>query len=306
MSGAKDLGKALAKVTSDQATTRENISPDEPESLLNLNAFEVLELKEDFTATQKTYPDNSFIIDHPVYGDIDNPDLFIDGDYRWGNLHEDLAAYYSCNGTLDDDHASFDGTDSNVSFSTYLGRKYALFNGTTATCSLPAGNTIITNNSAWSITCWFLRQSSASGQRIINFATSSAGQSSIRLYYSSTGIIAFGYRDSGGTLRDAYTFSDSAGWHHLGFTYDGTTYRSYLDGTLVDETVDTFSGVGSAAPGIGSFNGGNLLNGALSGIGVWNRVLSDGEMAGLYSEVPASTTYPINNVLETVLYTVSS
>jgi hypothetical protein len=73
------LAETIAATSNDQQTVKQNLSADDPDSLLQ--SSETLRLTGTLIATQYTYPTNSFIIDHPVYGVIDSATLLIDGGY---------------------------------------------------------------------------------------------------------------------------------------------------------------------------------------------------------------------------------
>jgi hypothetical protein len=75
------LAETIAATSNDQQTVKQNLSADDPDSLLQLQSSETLRLTGTLIATQYTYPTNSFIIDHPVYGVIDSATLLIDGGY---------------------------------------------------------------------------------------------------------------------------------------------------------------------------------------------------------------------------------
>jgi hypothetical protein len=68
-------------MSQEQARIQENIYPDDPDAQLLLQIPETVTLSGTLTLTQYTYPTNSFIVDHPVYGNVDSSVLLIDGDY---------------------------------------------------------------------------------------------------------------------------------------------------------------------------------------------------------------------------------
>jgi hypothetical protein len=72
-------------------------------------------------------------------------------------------------------------------------------------------------------------------------------------------------------------------WQHVVFTFDGTTGRTYLDGTLVSEGAWSF-GYPAEAPiqfGCTSTGGGNPFNGALDEVRLYDRALSAAEVLQL-------------------------
>jgi hypothetical protein len=73
-------------------------------------------------------------------------------------------------------------------------------------------------------------------------------------------------------------------WHHAAFVYNGTSIKLYFDGALVatetfeigDSAIDVFA--------IGSLNYGlHYFDGQIDAVGIWDRALSDGEIATLYN-----------------------
>lgn len=81
-------------------------------------------------------------------------------------------------------------------------------------------------------------------------------------------------------------------WYHLGFTYSGNSLASgltmYMNGSAAATTTDQDNVSGSILNNFpvtlgASTNGGvsPLLNGNLSGIGIWSSVLSSGNMSSL-------------------------
>lgn len=84
------------------------------------------------------------------------------------------------------------------------------------------------------------------------------------------------------------------GWHHVAATYDGTTWRLYLDGVLDGESVakavprhDSIQhfGLGAAYNSTGAAAGG--LHGALDEVRVYSRALEGAELqATMYSSAP--------------------
>jgi hypothetical protein len=86
----------------------------------------------------------------------------------------------------------------------------------------------------------------------------------------------------GGTSL-AYTTIPSAGsWHHVAYTYDGTTSKVYLDGGLGTTTGNATQSATPLYVYLGSYNGVNeFLNGALDDARVYNRALSAAEITRL-------------------------
>jgi len=83
-----ELGKVLAGLANNQSTLAQNISPDVSDPLFSLYNQEGIIISGVLTVTNKLYATNSFIIDHPVYGEIDSAILLIDGGYASSALQD--------------------------------------------------------------------------------------------------------------------------------------------------------------------------------------------------------------------------
>ncbi len=85
LSNIDKLGKEIGHIKSDQTEIKENISPDETVDQDQIVSIERMPIGGTFVATAYYYPDDSFILDHPVYGDLDSSTLALDGGYATGN-----------------------------------------------------------------------------------------------------------------------------------------------------------------------------------------------------------------------------
>jgi len=84
LSIADEIGILIGQMSSDQATTRENLSGDEAGGQLTIFSSERIILTGDTELVSLGLGSSSFVIDHPVYGDIDSSVLHIDGGYGGG------------------------------------------------------------------------------------------------------------------------------------------------------------------------------------------------------------------------------
>lgn len=85
LSNTAQLGQVIGQIASEQEVIKENISPEETSGDDQFFMFENIKINVTVTATKYVYPTDSFIIDHPVYGDIDSAVLLIDGGYDTGD-----------------------------------------------------------------------------------------------------------------------------------------------------------------------------------------------------------------------------
>ncbi len=91
----------------------------------------------------------------------------------------------------------------------------------------------------------------------------------------------------------AITISDT-NWHHIIYTYDGTTFAGYRDGIRIFSTQITFSINSSSGNvsyiGSASINS-NLFAGSLDELRIYNRGLSPAEISQLYNFAPGPVAY---------------
>ncbi len=120
---------------------------------------------------------------------------------------------------------------------------------------------------------------------IVSFSSNSASQYFIT---SESAHLAVCAGNPAASTKSVYTASSSpfssASWHHVGFTYDGTTLVVYIDGSAVSASSDV--GWPSAANDFrfGNMKGGtDYLTGAMKQTVVYNRVLSAAEVSQLYA-----------------------
>jgi hypothetical protein len=76
----KILAKAIAESSYETNEIKQNISPDDSNANLPLFILESIKINGAITIATHTYS-TAFVIDHPVYGFVDSPSLYIDGGY---------------------------------------------------------------------------------------------------------------------------------------------------------------------------------------------------------------------------------
>ena len=162
--------------------------------------------------------------------------------------------------------AIFDGIDDQVLFPTFL-------------------DTVITDND-FSIAFWFDLPTgellSVLGKREI-----CAVSPFFDIRMGAGRVMAFEVSDLGGFYTVA-TPATTSGWHHVVFTRSGTVLQAFLDGKLVDQGVTPatldFSNTAtlglSNSPCVGA-DGTQMLEGGLDDLRIYNRLLTDFEIASL-------------------------
>jgi hypothetical protein len=107
-----------------------------------------------------------------------------------------------------------------------------------------------------------------------------SGSSSLQLGFLSSTIRAFA---AGPVTLVTATSTPVSGWHHVAYTFDGTTHRLYVDGgTAATSTVAPNTGATTAALfGNYTTSGGSPFGGRLDDVRIYSRVLSSIEISGL-------------------------
>lgn len=158
-----------------------------------------------------------------------------------------------------------------------------------------------------------VRVLSVNGGTVLGVELVSAGY----LYSASTTYATSGAAGSGCTIKVStvnstarsllrFVFLNSAalnidipdtGWHHVAWTHDGTTARSYLDGALVGAVASVLGSTGIAGAAtiyIGAANaaGGNGFSGSLQDVAYWSLALTSSEVQTLYKAGAGLLGYP--------------
>lgn len=81
----QQLGQVLASITNSQSRLNQNISYEEVDPLIQITPIESISLAQTTFIYRKYYPTDSFILDHPVYGEVDSSVLKLDGGYLAGS-----------------------------------------------------------------------------------------------------------------------------------------------------------------------------------------------------------------------------
>jgi Concanavalin A-like lectin/glucanases superfamily len=143
--------------------------------------------------------------------------------------------------------------------------------GTMGTTNLPALNASMT------IALWAYYTSIDSSNR--NAFALKSGSAAVQIGQRGSALVA---SKSGGVILATASSTPASGWHHLAYTFDGTTHRLYLDGgTATTSTVAPDTGAPTSV-WIGTYNGGSeLWAGSLDDVRIYSRVLGATEIAAL-------------------------
>lgn len=189
-----------------------------------------------------------------------------------------------------------------------------LFNGTDTRVSLMnSGDLNVNQGRSFTFTAW-IKTDFNNGFRIIAAKSAASGN----LCGGHT--MALGVDDSGNLRFDNFCVNEvhsaavvrDGQWHHIGMTYDGSTYRLYVDG--VRDGTKSFGGSAEGAPGEPpwTFTLGRSLNptfptgifaGNIDEAAFWSQALSDAQMFSLPRQsVPFGLTIARNGNQATILW----
>jgi hypothetical protein len=164
---------------------------------------------------------------------------------------------------------SFDGVDDHVDF-TYSG--------------MPAAN------AAQTISLWVKATAAATTQNFFGlFGPSSGVQLGIRQVSSVWSLVA--WKNGGTVLASSPAAAYLGAWHHIVYTFDGTTHKLYIDGgTPVTSTVSPQTAAVNQVT-MGSSGGSfETFAGSLDEVRVYTRVLTPAEVYALYLTGQPSTS----------------
>jgi hypothetical protein len=265
---------------------KEDLVPDEVSQSLILTPQDTARITHRIVMTKGAYPSTSFIIDHPVYGYIDSPTLAIDGGYLDADLSSGLIAFYNCFGNANDATGnSHNGTVTGATLTTdFEGRPSNAyeFDANTEKIIIPHSSSFAT--STVTLSAWVYPDSSPTedGYIVAKYGTTTADRSYLMYRYQTT--IRF-YTSNGVYLASTTGALPYKTWTHVVCTYDGTTSRVYINGSLASTpTVKAYNSTGTTEVSIG--NGATGISssffGKVTAVGWWNRALSDTEISRLY------------------------
>lgn len=276
LSSIDALGSFIAGVANEQVRMKEDIIPDEINQSIVLTPFDSIRLLEEVSAYKKYYPTNSFILDHPIYGELDSSVLQLDGGY-WdgvsngcllslpldsndslvdvsgndadGELKISASAYYPFRGNADD--ASTSGNDGTVTGASLTYDHLGAVNNAYR-FSNNAHNVTIPNHSSinilddLTIAFWFTpHEPDKEWGAIIHKGGNSTPERTYTVWYQNTERLYLSIR-VGGSSATLYTDVGSVvvgETYHVVFTRNSTSgvINCYLNGVL-SNTNTTFTG----------------------------------------------------------------
>jgi hypothetical protein len=222
---------------------------------------------------------------------------------------EDLIAWYGFNSNAEDasSNALHGTTIETTLFTDRAGNLESAFhfNGNTSEVSVPFDP--LFNSYPFTVSLWCKAENDANGgiiiQRYTNgswngWAISMSGTASeiqtvspgymLQQPPNCNGIVS--NAQCGAGINSSHTLFDHQ-WHMLTFTVDGDSGRFYFDGLL--QTTQAWAGEPGAPTGTSNLRiggtdmgSGLFFHGAIDDVGIWNRSLSNTEIAALFNSLP--------------------
>ena len=210
-------------------------------------------------------------------------------------LTDGLISYWKLDGDLTDSHGSNDGTAaSGVTSLTSPGAiNYAPYFNGSSNSYIICDNLQWLNNTATAITmCAWVYTEQANHAYIISKGSNYSSNMGYHLYTTNTNPtkVLANYRLTNGQ-NNVVLSQDLAlnTWYHVVSTFDGTTGKIYINGRLVNTTIQSgFIGNATTSFTIGAPSAdptawGYQWKGNIDEVGIWNRVLSPYEVSLLYN-----------------------
>jgi hypothetical protein len=134
-------------------------------------------------------------------------------------------------------------------------------------------------NAAQSVSYWMNYATTPSGNQNCVALSNASGNSAVQCGFRGGKVTA--WKSGGGVLAEAS--APAAGlWHHVAYTFDGTTHRLYLNGTQVNTSTTAPQTDTPTALNLGRWVGGSeYYAGKLDEVKVYSRTLTAAEVAGL-------------------------
>ena len=201
------------------------------------------------------------------------------------SLLTNLVRYYKLDGDAVDTVGGFNGTATDILYSTDNGiiLQGAGFNGTTSSITEATAVTIPSNAT---ITGWIKTTQTPSGESPNIYGFRSVGDVRFVFYLGNgSGTINGVLSDSNNINADtntAITVNDNV-WHFVALVKTGNTLQMYVDGELAATDTATFTGNFNNATMLMGNNGTEYYSGALDEVGYWTKALSAAEILELYN-----------------------
>ena len=159
------------------------------------------------------------------------------------------------------------------------------FDGTNDLAQKTSASGLPGANAPQTLAAWFRYSSAQTGSSKLFGTYNAASNSGIQIGFSCcTGSINV-EKWGGAMLNSVSTVPSANQWHHLAYTWDGTTNILYLDGIQVNSTTTTHQTAipNSAQIGV-NFGGVSYFNGLIDDVRMYNRALTANDVMTLFSQ----------------------
>jgi hypothetical protein len=213
---------------------------------------------------------------------------------NWTPAWSNLVGYW----TLDEVSGSSSIADSSVSQAsgtpaggTILGQggklsKAVYFNGSTGSITA-SDNALPSGNSPRTISAWIYPYSVSGTYAIAGYGSANTDQG-FGLSIVSGYLTSFGWSDDNVSTTNAIpTFV----WTHVVATYDGTTSKVYVNGSLIRSAAKSWNTVKNGIFSIGvNLNSSNYYSGDIDDVAVWNTALSASAIGSIFQHEASNHT----------------
>ena len=233
-------------------------------------------------------------------------------------LSDNLISWWELNetsGTRVDAHGSYDLTDNNtVGNGTGKQGNCADFIATNSeylSSGTGFGTALGSSVTTFSMSFWFNADITSGNDGILSIGNFSNTQGEFNVHLSSNNLTTL---FDNGASTSSFGHSDTTNWHHYAVSYNGSSYTIWLDNVKKHTAVSfsntlNFSGLKMILGGY--YNTPYTYDGLLDEVGVWDKALSDAEVAELYNsgsglayaDLGGSTDYPLTASLGTFTLT---
>jgi hypothetical protein len=212
-------------------------------------------------------------------------------------------ALYQLDGNANDTTGDYNGTATNVTYSTGQFGQAAVFNGSTSFIDTNIDSSI---GNSYSISLWFNSNSNASTWKQLTGLDNDTYNYTAFISRQANGTLNFIGSDDGSNVTATGTTVTSINqWYHVVAVKDGTTTKLYLDGQeeATGSANATTSWLGSLILGkyFGTTN--QSFNGKIDQVRIFNRGITPEEVSILYNETNASDINPLSDGSGVALYT---
>jgi hypothetical protein len=216
-----------------------------------------------------------------------------------------IAYYKMADAT--DESGSHNGTPTSVDFN--VEGKYGLaggFNGSSSKIVLPNSSF---QTSAFTVSAWCNVTANGSENSIFEFTDTNSGNN------QSTVLLSAGNASNSSrflirnTTSNEYSHAPSGtpatGWNHYCLTFDGSTAKSYINGSEVNSAsfsiTNTIASTSEVLLGLSATD--RFLNGKIDQVRIFNKAVSASEVGKLYAEVQCASAVTPSEHFNTVLFT---